>query len=103
MRRAPVLAIVGFGYSSDWGSALTVSAHIGQRPNGGRGVCSGEGRKQKIQKIFDNECDQLGRDNYPEVCLDAPCVDRARLREYIGKTALKFFDSNLNVRRPSAN
>jgi predicted dienelactone hydrolase len=50
-------------------------------------------------EIFDNECDQLGRDNYPESCVDAAGVDRARLHEYIGKTALKFFDATLNVRR----
>jgi predicted dienelactone hydrolase len=23
-------------------------------------------------EIFDNECDQVGRDNYPEACIDAP-------------------------------
>ena len=50
-------------------------------------------------EIFDNECDQIGRDNYPDACNDAPDVDRARLHEYIGRVALKFFNSNLNVRR----
>ncbi|HEX5327550.1 MAG TPA: hypothetical protein VFW75_12840 [Acetobacteraceae bacterium] len=50
-------------------------------------------------EIFVNECDQLGRDNYPEACIDAPGVDRARLHEYIGEVALKFFDTNLAVRR----
>jgi hypothetical protein len=36
-------------------------------------------------------------------CIDAPGVDRNRLHEYIGSTALKFFDANLNVRHDSAN
>ena len=53
-------------------------------------------------EIFDNECDQLGRDNYPESCADAPGVDRSKLHEYIGNAALRFFDANLNVRRESA-
>jgi predicted dienelactone hydrolase len=53
-------------------------------------------------EIFDNECDQLGRDNYPESCNDAPGVDRVKLHQHIGNAALQFFDSNLNVRRESA-
>jgi predicted dienelactone hydrolase len=54
---------------------------------------------QVSHEIFDNECDQLGRDNCPESCIDAPGVDRAKLHEYIGNAALKFFDTNLGVRR----
>jgi predicted dienelactone hydrolase len=54
-------------------------------------------------EIFDNECDQLGRDNYPEGCNDAPGIDRARLHDYIGQAALTFFDANLDVRRQSPN
>ena len=50
-------------------------------------------------EIFDNECDQIGRDNYPESCNDAPGVDRAKLHDYIGRAALTFFDKNLGVRR----
>ena len=50
-------------------------------------------------EIFTNECDQIGRDNFPESCVDAPGVDRVKLHEYIGSAALKFFDANLNVRR----
>lgn len=50
-------------------------------------------------EIFDNQCDALGRDNYPESCNDAPGVDRAKLHAYIGSVALKFFDTNLGVRR----
>ena len=54
-------------------------------------------------EIFGNECDQVGRDNYPEACIDAPGVDRAKLHDYIGNTALRFFDTNLNVQRQRPN
>jgi hypothetical protein len=54
-------------------------------------------------EIFTNECDQLGRDNYPEGCIDPPGVDRTKLHEYIGNAALTFFDANLNVRRQGPN
>jgi hypothetical protein len=53
-------------------------------------------------EIFGNECDQVGRDNYPEACVDAPGVNRAELHEYIGNAALRFFDSHLKVRRRKA-
>lgn len=43
-------------------------------------------------EIFVNECDALGRDTWPEACIDAPGVDRGKLHQYIGKAALKFFD-----------
>ena len=52
-------------------------------------------------EIFGNECDQVGRDNFPEACNDAPGVDRVKLHEYIGNAALQFFDANLHVRRES--
>ncbi len=54
-------------------------------------------------EIFDNECDQVGRDNYPDACIDAAGVDRAKLHDYIGNAALKFFDANLNVKRQKPN
>ena len=54
-------------------------------------------------EIFVNECDALGRDTWPEACIDAPGVDRNKLHEYIGSAALKFFDINLGVQRQSAN
>jgi predicted dienelactone hydrolase len=53
-------------------------------------------------EIFGNECDQIGRDNYPEACVDAPGVNRTELHEYIGAAALSFFDSHLKVRRQEA-
>lgn len=46
-------------------------------------------------EIFVNECDPLGRDAFPEACIDAPGVNRAQLHEQIGQTALKFFDTNM--------
>jgi predicted dienelactone hydrolase len=52
-------------------------------------------------EIFGNECDQVGRDNFPEACNDAPGVDRVKLHEYIGNAALQFFNANLHVRRES--
>jgi predicted dienelactone hydrolase len=54
-------------------------------------------------EIFVNECDDLGRDTWPEACIDAPGVDRNRLHEYIGSTAPRFFDTNLGVQRDGAN
>jgi predicted dienelactone hydrolase len=50
-------------------------------------------------EIFDNECDQLGRDNYPESCVDAPTINRTLLHEHIGRAALQFFDETLHVQR----
>lgn len=50
-------------------------------------------------EIFGNECDEVGRDNYPEACIDAPGVDRASLHAYIGNAALRFFDTKLTVQR----
>ncbi|MEA2263994.1 MAG: hypothetical protein QOJ51_6819 [Acidobacteriaceae bacterium] len=58
---------------------------------------------QVNHEIFVNECDQIGRDNYPEACIDPPGVDRAKLHEYIGNAALKFFDMNLGVQRQNSN
>jgi hypothetical protein len=39
---------------------------------------------QVNHEIFDHECDQIGRDNYP-----APGVDRAKLPEYIGNNGVR--------------
>jgi predicted dienelactone hydrolase len=51
-------------------------------------------------EIFTNECDQEGRDELPESCIDAPGVDRHQLHALIGATALNFFDSALKVTLP---
>lgn len=50
-------------------------------------------------EIFDNECDQIGKDNYADACIDAAGVDRAKLHDYIGKAALDFFNANLGATR----
>ncbi len=54
-------------------------------------------------EIFVNECDALGRDTWPEACIDAPGIGRAKLHEYIGNAALKFFDVNLGMQRDNVN
>ena len=54
-------------------------------------------------EIFVNECDALGRDTWPEACIDAPGIDRSKWHEYIGSTALRFFDVSLGVKRERAN
>jgi predicted dienelactone hydrolase len=54
-------------------------------------------------EIFVNECDDLGRDNWPEACIDAPGVDRAKWHRHIGDAAVTFFDAKLAVQRKGAN
>jgi predicted dienelactone hydrolase len=51
-------------------------------------------------EIFVNECDDEGRRELPETCVDAPGVDRAALHEAIGAAALRFFDANLPAAAP---
>lgn len=50
-------------------------------------------------EIFTNQCDQFGRDNFPEACIDAPGIDRAQLHDAIGTAAVRFFDTHLKVQR----
>jgi predicted dienelactone hydrolase len=47
-------------------------------------------------EIFVNECDQEGRDEFPEACIDAPSVDRHAIHNSVGQAALKFLDENLS-------
>jgi len=54
-------------------------------------------------EIFVNECDALGRDTWPEACIDAPGIDRRQWHEHIGAAALNFFDLNLRVIRNNEN
>jgi len=54
-------------------------------------------------EIFVNQCNQIGIDAFPEACVDAPGVDRAKLHEQIGQTALKFFDTNLPISEGKKN
>jgi predicted dienelactone hydrolase len=46
-------------------------------------------------EIFVNECDDEGKDEFPEACKDAPGVDRTAIHQQVGKAALEFFDTNL--------
>jgi predicted dienelactone hydrolase len=46
-------------------------------------------------EIFVNECDEEGKDEFPEACIDAPGVDRHSLHATIGDAALTFFDKHL--------
>lgn len=42
-------------------------------------------------EIFCNECDEEGKNAWPEACIEAPGVGRAKIHESIGNAALKFF------------
>ena len=42
-------------------------------------------------EIFVNECNNEGRDEFPEACIDAAGVDRAAIHKSVGDAALKFF------------
>jgi hypothetical protein len=48
-------------------------------------------------EIFVNECDEEGRDEFPEACIDAPGVDRAAIHTSVGAAALRFFGSALTA------
>ena len=41
--------------------------------------------------IFVNECNDDGRDEFPEACIDAPGVDRTTIHESVGRAATGFF------------
>jgi predicted dienelactone hydrolase len=96
--RIPAYIIVGAG---DTATPPKENAEFAAKyiPHAQLDVLSG----QVSHEIFGNECDQVGRDNYPDACIDAPGVDRAKLHEHIGNAALKFFDTNLGVRRQRPN
>ena len=53
----------------------------------------------KDSYIFVNECNEDGRNEFPQACVDAAGVDRATIHESVGNAAVKFFDAGLNVRR----
>jgi predicted dienelactone hydrolase len=46
-------------------------------------------------EIFVNECDDEGKNDFPEACKDAPGIDRAAIHEQVGNAAVKFFDAAL--------
>jgi len=47
-------------------------------------------------EIFVNECDEEGKDEFPEACIDAQGVDRGAIHRTVGEAALKFFDKSLH-------
>ncbi len=46
-------------------------------------------------EIFVNECNDEGRNEFPEACIDAEGVDRAALHRTIGEAAVRFFATAL--------
>lgn len=46
-------------------------------------------------EIFVNECTAIGKDEFPEACIDAPGIDRREIHQRVGKAALDFFEANL--------
>jgi len=48
-------------------------------------------------EIFVNECDEEGRDEFPEGCIDAAGVDRAAIHGEIGQAAVAFFREALGI------
>jgi predicted dienelactone hydrolase len=48
-------------------------------------------------EIFVNECDDEGRNEFPEACIDAPGVDRAAVHAAVGAAAARFFRNALSV------
>ena len=47
--------------------------------------------------IFVNECNEEGKNEFPQACIDAPGIDRRSIHARIGEAAAKFFDASLNV------
>ncbi len=49
-------------------------------------------------EIFTNECDEEGRNEFPEGCIDRPGVNRHVLHGEIAARALQFFGDHLPAR-----
>jgi predicted dienelactone hydrolase len=49
--------------------------------------------------IFVNECNDDGKNEFPQACIDAPGVDRGRIHALIAEEALRFFGASLNIPR----
>ena len=49
--------------------------------------------------IFVNECNEDGKNEFPQACVDAPGVDRSSIHERVGRAAVKFFGAGLNAQR----
>jgi predicted dienelactone hydrolase len=48
-------------------------------------------------EIFVNECNDEGRDEFPEACIDAPGVDRRAIHKSVGEAAVRFFGASLGA------
>jgi predicted dienelactone hydrolase len=79
---------------------LTVGARDTQAPPGPNAVFAAQylPRAELVvipglvdHEIFVNECNEEGRDEFPEACIDAPGVDRAAIHKSVGDAAIKFF------------
>jgi predicted dienelactone hydrolase len=46
-------------------------------------------------EVFTNECDDEGKNEFPEACIDHAGVDRHALHGQIAAAALRFFEENL--------
>jgi predicted dienelactone hydrolase len=49
--------------------------------------------------IFVNECNDDGKNEFPQACIDAPGVDRGRIHALIAEEAFRFFNAGLNIPR----
>src|SRR5262245_2421478 len=49
--------------------------------------------------IFVNECNEEGKNEFPQACIDASGIDRHTIHARIGEAAVKFFDASFNVPR----
>ena len=58
----------------------------------------GHSRSGSDHEIFTNECDEEGKNEFPEGCIDKPGVNRHILHGEIAARALKFFGDSLRGR-----
>ncbi|AKN18506.2 hypothetical protein MHAE_05712 [Mycobacterium haemophilum DSM 44634] len=81
-------------------SYITVGAHDTQTPpkeNAEFAAANISGAKLNVlpgdvdHEVFGNECNQRGRDEFPEACIDAPRVNRHAIHTEIAEAAAQFF------------
>ncbi len=102
--------IQAFGMTESGLGAMTIPVHISvgaadtqtpPGPNGAFAAAHIPGAELTIipgdvdHEIFVNECDQDGRDEFPEACQDRPGVDRPAIHARIGEEILRFFGTAL--------
>ena len=74
---------------------VTVGARDTQTPPDDNAAFAAANPGLVDHEIFVNECDDEGRDEFPEACIDAPGVARHAIHQEVGAAALKFFDAHL--------